>query len=58
MARVYDEATILLLVFHHPKKHKTIFFFAKFALRECLVRNTKEVNTFVLGHQHGQVDVI
>ena len=54
MARVYDEATILLLVFHHPKK----FFFAKFALRECLVRNTKEVNTFVLGHQHGQIDVI
>ena len=34
------------------------FFFAKFALRECLVRNTKEVNTFVLGHQHGQIDVI
>ena len=27
MARVYDEATILLLVFNHPKKHKTIFFF-------------------------------
>ena len=57
MARVYDEATILLLVFHHHKKHKTIFFFAEFAFRECLVRNT-EVNTFVLGHQHGQMDVI
>ena len=54
MARVYDEATILLLVFHHHKKHKTIFFFAEFALRECLVRNT-EVNTFVLGHQHGEI---
>ena len=26
-------------------------FFAEFALRECLVRNT-EVSTFVLGHQH------
>ena len=30
------------------------FFFAEFALRECLVRNT-EVNTFVLGHQHGEI---
>ena len=49
MARVYDEAKILLLVFNHHKKLKTIFFFAKFALRECLVRNT-EVNTFVLGN--------
>ena len=54
MARVYDEAKILLLVFNHHKKLKTIFFFAKFALRECLVRNT-EVNTFVLGHQHGEI---
>ena len=50
MARVYDEAKILLLVFNHHKKLKTIFFFAKFALRECLARNT-EVNTFVLGIQ-------
>ena len=54
MARVYDEATILLLVFNHHKKHKTMFFFAEFALRECLVRNT-EVSTFALGHQHGQI---
>ena len=60
MARVYDEATISLLVltFNHHKKHKTIFFFAEFAFRECLVRNTAEVNIFVLGHQHGQMDVI
>ena len=57
MARVFEEATISLLAFNHHKKHKTIFFFAEFALRECLVRNT-EVNTFVLGHQHGQMDVI
>ena len=54
MARVYDEATILLLVFNHHKKHKTIFFFAEFAFRECLVRNT-ELNTFSLGHQHGEI---
>ena len=54
MARVYDEATILLLIFNHHKKHKQCFFFAEFALRECLVRNT-EVSTFVLGHQHGQI---
>ena len=54
MARMYDEATILLLVFNHHKKHKTMFFFAEFALRECLVRNT-EVSTFALGHQHGQI---
>ena len=57
MARVFEEATISLLAFNHHKKHKTIFFFAEFAFRECLVRNT-EVNTFVLGHQHGQMDVI
>ena len=44
----------MLLVFNHLKKHKTMFFFAEFALRECLVRNT-EVSTFVLGHQHGQI---
>ena len=51
---MYDEAAILLLVFNHHKKHKTMFFFAEFALRECLVRNT-EVSTFALGHQHGQI---
>ena len=58
MVRVYDEATISLFVltFNHHKKHKT-FFFAEFAFRECLVRNT-EVNIFVLGHQHGQMNVI
>ena len=35
-------------------KAQNNFFFAEFALRECLVRNT-EVNTFVLGHQHGEI---
>ena len=36
------------------KSTKQFFFFAEFAFRECLVRNT-EMNTFVLGHQHGQI---
>ena len=40
--------------FQPPQKAQNNFFFAEFALRECLVRNT-EVNTFVLGHQHGQM---
>ena len=37
-------------LFSTTTKSSKQFFFAKFALRECLVRNT-EVNTFVLGIQ-------
>ena len=33
MARVYDEAKILLLVFNHHKKLKTIFFFRKICIK-------------------------
>ena len=40
--------------FQPPQKAQNNFFFAEFAIRECLVRNT-EVNTFVLGHQHGEI---